>query len=73
MQIAVKVQVAQGGEWQDGILTDERAESSYGLPVIVIEGEELARGSQEVCRLDASQAQDLLRRACEAGYRFLVR
>jgi len=69
MQIPVRVQAEPGGDWQEGVLTDERAESSYGLPVVVVDGEDLARGSSEVYELDASAVQDLLRRAGEAGFR----
>jgi len=52
VKIPVGVMVALGADWQAGILTDERPESSYGLPVVVVEGEQVARGMGEVAWLD---------------------
>jgi hypothetical protein len=51
MKTMVKVQTIPGGLWQTAWLTDERSESSYGQPVVVVQGEDLARGSGEVHRL----------------------
>ncbi len=48
MQSPVEVKLVANGEWRAAVLTDERSESSYGLPVVVVDGETVARGSSEI-------------------------
>ena len=43
MQAHVHVRLTPGGKLLPAILSDERAESSYGQPVVVVEGEDNAR------------------------------
>ncbi|MBA7539977.1 hypothetical protein ES705_32266 [subsurface metagenome] len=50
-----------------GILTTARAESSYGIPVAVLEG--IAYGSAEVLWIDGSK--DTWKAAEQAGYKIL--
>ncbi len=69
MQIPVLVQTREGGEWLEGVLTDERNESSHGLPVVMVEGEELARATAEVWQIDVSAVVRILLRAGDAGFR----
>ena len=51
MNYRVRVRLDQKGRWIPAILTNERSESSYGLPVVVVDGEEFARRSAEVYQL----------------------
>jgi hypothetical protein len=60
MQIPVLAQIEPGGEWLEATLTDERSESSYGIPVIVLEGEDFARGPGKVIALEAQVARGLI-------------
>ena len=51
MKTYVKVLLNPSGQWQPGKLTDEQGDSSHGLPVVVVDGEDCARGPGEVFRL----------------------
>ena len=48
MEALVQVKLRPGGPLVSARLTTERSESSYGLPVVVVEGESNARGTAEV-------------------------
>jgi hypothetical protein len=79
MQVQVQVRLAARAPWVAATLTDERAESSYGQPVVVVHGETCARGPAEVFLLsgappagapvDWEARKSLLDRALAAGFR----
>ncbi len=54
MKTMIKAQLLDGS-WHDAWLTDERAESSYGQPVVVVEGDDVARGPAEIGCLKVSR------------------
>jgi len=70
MQAHVHVRLTPGGKLLPAILSDERAESSYGQPVVVVEGEDNARGPGEVetVHVHADCPPELLDGAINAGY-----
>jgi hypothetical protein len=73
MQSRISVKLTTAGEWLPAILTDERAESSYGLPVVVVEGQDFARGTGELAAVRVSAAVDpeLIDAARRAGFRLV--
>ena len=70
MQAAILVHLMPGGPWLPAILSDERAESSYGLPVVVVDGEDNARGPREVetIRVFSTVPAELVDAAVAAGF-----
>ena len=71
MQSRISVKLTAAAEWLPAILSDERAESSYGLPVVIVDGEDFARGTGEVAAVRVSSAVDpeLIDAARRAGFR----
>jgi hypothetical protein len=67
MIVRVKVKLEQGGKFFPAILTNEHPESSYGLPVVVIDGEKLARKPNQVYCLRVSDFE-MASLARKAGY-----
>lgn len=65
MIVRIKVKVEPGGKFVPAILTNEHPESSYGLPIVVIDGENRARKPEQVYCLKVSDFQmaDLARKA----------
>ncbi|MFZ1934140.1 MAG: hypothetical protein WCB27_11740 [Thermoguttaceae bacterium] len=74
MQAVVSVKLTETGELLPAILSTERAESSYGQPVVVIDGEENARGPAEVeaIRVSPTLDADEVAAARQAGFRVIV-
>jgi hypothetical protein len=64
MIVRVKAKIERGGKFYPAILTNEHPESSYGLPVVVIDGEKRARKPGEVflIRVTDFEMADLARR-----------
>jgi hypothetical protein len=65
MILRIKAKIERGGEFFPAILTNEHPESSYGLPVVVIDGEKRARKPEEVflIRVTDFELANLARRA----------
>ena len=65
MNIRIKAKLYHGGKYFPAILTNEHSESSYGLPVVLIDGEKRARKPGEVfcIRVSDFEMADLARRA----------
>jgi hypothetical protein len=63
--VRIKVKIEQGGQFLPAILTNEHPESSYGLPVVVIDGENRVRKPDQVycIRVSDLQMADLARKA----------
>lgn len=70
MRAEVSARLRPGGPWLPAVLTTERAESSYGLPVVVMRGEYNARGTAEVecIRVGHDVPANLVDAAVNAGY-----
>ena len=70
MQAEVSVQIVPGGPWFSATLTTEHAASSYGQPVVVVQGEPTARGPAEVEKIMVSSRvdPDLVDAAVNAGF-----
>ena len=68
MQSKVSVQLTTGGEWLPAVLTDEHSASSYGLPVVLVDGEPC--GTAEVsCLCVSSECEpELTEAAVSAGF-----
>lgn len=65
MIVRIKVKIERGGKFFPAILTNEHPESSYGLPVVLIDGENRVRKPDQVYCLRVSDFQmaDLARKA----------
>jgi hypothetical protein len=65
MKIRIQPKLVQGGKYFPAILTNEHSESSYGQPVVVIDGEERARkpGELFLIRVSDFEMADLARKA----------
>ena len=65
MILRIKAKIERNGEFFPAILTNEHPESSYGLPVVVIDGEMRARKPAEIflIRISDFEMADLARRA----------
>jgi hypothetical protein len=65
MILRIKAKIERGGKYFPAILTNEHPESSYGLPVVVIDGEMRARkpGELFLIRISDFEMADLARRA----------
>jgi hypothetical protein len=65
MVLRIKAKIERGGKYFPAILTNEHPESSYGLPVVVIDGEMRARkpGELFLIRISDFEMADLARRA----------
>lgn len=65
MKIPIQAKLEYGREFFPAILTDEHSESSYGQPVVVIDGEKRARkpGELFLIRVSDFEMADLARRA----------
>jgi hypothetical protein len=65
MNIRIKAKLYHGGKYFPAILTNEHSESSYGLPVVLIDGEKRARKPGEVfcIRVSDFEMADLARKA----------
>jgi hypothetical protein len=65
MKIRVQAKLNQGGEFVSAILTNEHTESSYGLPIVLIDGEKRARrpGELFLIRVSDFEMADLARKA----------
>ena len=75
MQIDVEAYLVSGGPWQPAILTTDRAECSYGVPVVVVVGEDSARGPAEIMAIrpmlagdDLDDAEPILQAAVHTGF-----
>ena len=56
----ITVTLLPGGPWLPATLTDERSESRYGQPVVVVDGETHARGPAEIVRLSGQHPERTL-------------
>jgi hypothetical protein len=65
MIVRIKAKIERGGKFLPAILTNEHPESSYGLPVVMIDGEDRVRKSDQVycIRVTDFQMADLARKA----------
>lgn len=65
MILRIKAKIERGGKFFPAILTNEHPESSYGLPVVVIDGEMRARkpGELFLIRISDFEMADLARKA----------
>jgi hypothetical protein len=65
MIVRIKVKIERGGKFYPAILTNEHPQSSYGLPVVVIDGEKRARKPGEIFLISVADFEmaDLARRA----------
>jgi len=65
MIVRIKAKIEHGGKYVPAILTNEHSESSYGQPVVVIDGEKRARKPGQVfcIRVSDFEMADLDRRA----------
>lgn len=65
MIVRIKVKIDRGGKFLPAILTNEHPESSYGLPVVVVDGENRVRRPEQVYCLKVSDFHmvDLARKA----------
>ena len=65
MLVRIKVKIERGGKFLPAILTSEHPESSYGLPVVVVDGENRVRKPDQVycIRVSDLQMADLARKA----------
>lgn len=65
MVFRIEAKIERGGKYFPAILTNEHPESSYGLPVVVIDGEKQARkpGELFLIRITDFEIADLARKA----------
>jgi len=68
MQSEVSIQLNEGGEWLPAVLTDEHSASSYGPPVVVVEGEPCGTAEIACMRVPAECDPALLDAAVAAGF-----
>ena len=64
-RVRIKAKLNRGGTYYPAILTNEHAEASYGLPVVVIDGEACVRNPSQVYCIRVSDFEwaDLARKA----------
>ncbi len=67
IRASCKARMRPGSPWVRATLTTERAESSYGLPVVVVEG--VAYGAGELWSLHVPRGSRYADAATRAGYR----
>jgi hypothetical protein len=67
MRATIKVRMRPESPWVPAILTTERAESSYGQPVVVVEG--TTYGAGEVWSVHVRARSRYAEAARQAGYR----
>jgi len=65
MIVRIKAKIERGGKFFPAILTNEHPESSYGLPVVMIDGENRVRKADQVycIRVSDFKIADLARKA----------
>ena len=65
MIVRIKAKIERGGNFLPAILTNEHPESSYGQPVVMIDGEDRVRKHDQVycIRVTDFQMADLARKA----------
>jgi len=65
MVLRIEAKIERDGKYFPAILTNEHPESSYGLPVVVIDGEKQARkpGELFLIRITDFEMADLARKA----------
>jgi hypothetical protein len=64
-RVRIKAKLNRGGIYYPAILTNEHAEASYGLPVVVIDGEACVRDPSQVYCIRVSDFEwaDMARKA----------
>ena len=62
------VSIKSGGQWHPAILTTEHAASSYGQPVVVVDGEPHGPAEVECVRCDHRVPAELVDAAVAAGF-----
>jgi len=68
MEAPISVRLTEGGPLVPGVLTTERAESSYGLPVVTIAGEVYGPADLAAVYVSADCSIELADAAIAAGF-----
>lgn len=65
MIVRIKAKIERGGRFLPAILTNEHPESSHGVPVVLVDGEDRVRKPDQVycLRITDFQIADLARKA----------